>query len=233
MTEPRVIVALDVASSAGATTLAGQLDPALCRLKIGSELYTAAGPALIETLQGRGFSIFLDLKFHDIPNTVAAACRAAASLGVWMLDVHAQGGRRMLAAAREALAGFSAPPLLVAVTVLTSLDDTELAELGLPGPALDQVQRLADLAMAAGVDGLVCSPLEVETLRQRFGPAPCLVTPGIRPTGSASDDQRRTLTPAEAVARGASHLVVGRPITRAPDPARALAELTAGLANPC
>jgi len=233
VTEPRVIVALDVASSAGATTLARQLDPTLCRLKIGSELYTAAGPALIETLQGRGFSIFLDLKFHDIPNTVAAACRAAASLGVWMLDVHAQGGRRMLAAAREALAGFSAPPLLVAVTVLTSLDDTELAELGLPGPALDQVQRLAELAMAAGVDGLVCSPLEVETLRQRFGPAPCLVTPGIRPAGSARDDQRRTLTPAEAVARGASHLVVGRPITRAPDPARALVELAADLANPC
>jgi len=227
--EPRVIVALDVASRDEALALCGQLNPTLCRLKVGSELYTAAGPELIDDLHERGFQVFLDLKLHDIPHTVAAACRVAAELGVWMLDVHAQGGRRMLEAARDALEGASFRPLLVAVTVLTSLAEADLRELGLAGSPVDHVQRLARLAMAAGADGLVCSPLEVELLRRQLGAGPCLVTPGIRPAGSAGDDQRRTLTPREALQRGASYLVVGRPVTRAADPGKALAELVAGL----
>lgn len=225
MSDSPIIVALDFPEASQALDLATRLDPGRCRLKVGSELYTAAGPTLIETLQNRGFQIFLDLKFHDIPNTVAGACRVAGDLGVWMVNVHAQGGRRMMMAARDALGAFSSPPLLLAVTVLTSLDVEDLKELGLEVSPAELVSRLASLAMTAGLDGVVCSPREVAMLRQQLGPDPCLVTPGIRPPGATGDDQRRTLAPRQALDLGASFLVVGRPVTGAADPARALAEL--------
>lgn len=228
---PRIIVALDVPDTSEALRLASQLDPSRCRLKIGSELYTAVGPSLVETLQSRGFEVFLDLKFHDIPNTVAAACRVAAGLGVWMVDVHAQGGRAMLEAAREAVDAADHQPLLIAISVLTSLDEPQLTELGISASPQQQVARLASLAQAVGFDGMVCSPVEVALLRRQWGHNACLVTPGIRPAGSAPDDQRRTLTPLEALTQGASYLVVGRPITRAPDPAAALEAMHADLSS--
>jgi len=223
--EPRLIVALDCADAESADTLVRRLDPALCRLKVGKELFTRAGPACVESWQARGFEVFLDLKFHDIPNTVAAACRAAADLGVWMVNVHALGGRRMLVAARRALGSEASAPLLVAVTVLTSLDDDDLRELGIEAPAADLALRLAGLSHEARCDGVVCSAREAESMRARFGEGFVLVTPGIRRPGSAPDDQRRTMTPAQAVAAGASYLVVGRPITESSDPAAALRAL--------
>lgn len=222
MTEPRIIVALDYAEAEPALTLARQLDPARCRLKVGKELFTAAGPQLVETLVQSGYAVFLDLKFHDIPNTVAAACRAAARLGVWMLNVHASGGRRMMEAARDALAGEAQPPLLVAVTVLTSMDAADLAETGIDMPPVGRVAHLAALTHACHLDGVVCSAQEAAALRAQCGAGFRLVTPGIRPAGSASDDQRRVMTPREALAAGATDLVIGRPITAAPDPLAAL-----------
>jgi orotidine-5'-phosphate decarboxylase len=218
----RVIVALDFADAVQATRLAERLDGKACRLKVGKELFTRGGPALVEQLLRRDFDVFLDLKFHDIPHTVAAACKAAASLGVWMVDVHAQGGGRMLAAAREALTAFQHPPLLIAVTVLTSLDDQDLAEVGHREGAADLVDRLARLARSQGLDGVVCSPREAARLRAACGTDFALVTPGIRPAGAGGDDQRRVMTPAEAVQAGADYLVVGRPITGAADPLTAL-----------
>jgi len=223
--DPRLIVALDYADAESADALVRQLDPALCRLKVGKELFTRAGPACVESWQGRGFEVFLDLKFHDIPNTVAAACRVAADLGVWMVNVHALGGRRMLVAAREALGGDASAPLLVAVTVLTSLDDDDLCEVGIEACAGDLALRLAGLAHDARCDGVVCSAREAESMRTRFGKRFVLVTPGIRAPDSPVDDQRRTMTPAQAVAAGASYLVVGRPITKSCDPASALRAL--------
>ncbi len=231
MTESRIIVALDYPDAAPALALAERLDPGLCKLKVGKELFVAAGPQLVQTLVDRGYQVFLDLKFHDIPNTVAQACKAAARLGVWMLNVHASGGPAMMRAAREALEATHPRPRLIAVTVLTSLSRPDLAAIGLDLPPEDQVLRLARLSHAVGLDGVVCSALEAERLRRELGPDFLLVTPGIRPVGSAGDDQQRVLTPIQALRAGADYLVVGRPITRAPDPVAALqtmhAEITA------
>jgi orotidine-5'-phosphate decarboxylase len=227
MSAPRIVVALDVAAPEQALALAAALDSRLCRLKVGKELFTAAGPRLVDQLTAKGFEIFLDLKFHDIPNTVAGACRAAAALGVWMVNVHALGGRAMLEAARGAMARSAGAPLLTAVTVLTSMGQRDLEEIGLLGSPGSAALRLADLAHACGLDGVVCSPHEAGTLRTRFGADFRLVTPGVRPTGFASGDQARVATPAEAIAAGADDLVIGRPITRAADPGAALAAIAA------
>ncbi len=215
----RLIVALDVPTAAAA--LADRLGNTCRWFKVGLELYTAAGPAAVVPLLDRGFSVFLDLKFHDIPNTVAGAVRSAAALGVHMLTLHASGGPAMLAAAREALAGLANPPRLIAVTVLTSMDQPQLAAIGLSRSPADQVDLLARMGLAAGIDGFVCSPQEVASLRAFAGPDAALVVPGIRPAGADTGDQKRIATPADALRNGASYLVVGRPITQAQDPAAA------------
>ena len=229
----RIIVALDYPGPDQALAMADRLDKELCRVKVGKELFTRAGPALVERLAGRGFDVFLDLKFHDIPNTAAAAGAAAADLGVWMLNVHAQGGRRMLAAAREAVERFTPRPRLVAVTVLTSLTDEDLRETGHQEGAADLVERLAALTAAAGLDGVVCSPRETAVLRRRHGAGFVLVTPGIRPSDSAPDDQQRVMTPAEAIRSGSDYLVIGRPVTAAADPVAALQAIQAEIAGSC
>jgi len=225
VTASRVIVALDVPTAAEAIALARQLDPAHCRVKVGKELFTAAGPALVENLMRAGFEIFLDLKFHDIPNTVSAACKAAASLGVWMTNVHASGGRAMLDAARAAIEDFTRRPLLIGVTVLTSMGERELREVGIEGTAHEAVLRLADLVRVSGLDGVVCSGQEAKLIRARVASSFLLVTPGIRPKTAAADDQMRVMTPAEAISMGANYLVVGRPITRASAPGSVLADI--------
>ncbi|OZA24390.1 MAG: orotidine 5'-phosphate decarboxylase [Hydrogenophilales bacterium 17-61-9] len=227
----KIIVALDYADAASALALVDRLDPALCRLKVGKELFTVAGPELVRALAARGFEVFLDLKFHDIPNTVAAACRAAAGLGVWMLNVHASGGRRMMAAAQDALAGLTQPPLLIAVTVLTSMSAEDLIEIGVDDAPADQVLRLARLSQQCKLDGVVCSAQEVSMLRAELGADFRLVTPGIRPAGAAMGDQRRVMTPIEALRAGASDLVIGRPITAAPDPLDALRQIQSEIQN--
>lgn len=229
---PSIIVALDFATADEAIAVARRLDPAGCRVKVGQELYTAGGPGLVGRLSELGYDVFVDLKFHDIPNTVAAACRAAAAAGAWMVDVHASGGQRMMSAAREALEAGRPRPLLVAVTVLTSLAPADLAEIGWSGTPREQVARLAALAAAAGLDGVVCSPHEAAQLRAAHGPGFVLVTPGVRPAGAARDDQQRIATPRAALAAGASHLVIGRPITRAADPGAALAAIRAEMELP-
>ncbi len=205
-----------------ALDLAKRLSPELCRLKVGKELFSSSGPALVEQLQRLGYEVFLDLKFHDIPNTVAGAVRAVANLGVWMLNVHASGGQKMMAAAREAIEPFSHRPLLIAVTVLTSMTDQDLLELGYVESAQERVLRLAGLARESGLDGVVCSAMEAGALRQIHGDDFCLVTPGIRMSGDPAADQRRVVTPAEALSMGSDYLVIGRPITGAPDPLAAL-----------
>lgn len=220
--DPRVIVALDYPRAAPALELVSRLDPGSCRVKVGKELYTAAGPALIGKLHAAGFEVFLDLKYHDIPSTVAAACTAAAELGVWMVNVHALGGRAMMVAAREALEKQAGRPLLIAVTVLTSLTGSDLRDIGLSGEPAQAAVRLARLAQSCGLDGVVCSPQEAGTLRAGCGDRFVLVTPGVRPAGAATQDQQRVATPREAIASGAHYLVIGRPVTRAPDPAVAL-----------
>lgn len=220
----RIVVALDYAAPREALELAARLDPSRCRVKVGKELFTRAGPALVEELHNRGFDVFLDLKFHDIPNTVAKACAAAADLGVWMVNVHALGGRRMMAAAREAIASCAHQPILIAVTVLTSMGEEDLREIGLALSSQEQVFKLAGLAREAGMDGVVCSAQEAHALRALW-PEACLVTPGIRPAWSQPGDQVRVMTPRQAVAAGASYLVIGRPITAAPDPLQALARI--------
>jgi orotidine-5'-phosphate decarboxylase len=227
----RIIVALDYADAASALALAGRLDPALCRLKVGKELFTVAGPDLVRTLVARGFDVFLDLKFHDIPNTVAAACRAAAGLGVWMMNVHASGGRRMMIAAQEALADLAQRPLLIAVTVLTSMSAEDLNEVGIADAPADQVLRLARLSKQCKLDGVVCSAQEASMLRADLGADFRLVTPGIRPAGSDAGDQRRVMTPAEALRAGSTDLVIGRPITAAPDPLAALKQIQSEIQN--
>jgi len=231
MSDPRIIVALDYPDAKGALELASRLDPALCRLKVGKELFTAAGPALLAKLHKPGFGVFLDLKYHDIPNTVAGACRAAAELGVWMINVHALGGRAMMAAAREALSGGMARPKIIAVTLLTSMGAGDMADVGLGGSPQDAVLRLARLAQECGLDGVVCSPQEAGALRRQSGKAFTLVTPGIRPAESAQDDQQRIATPRQAIADGADYLVIGRPITRAPDPLAALRRINDEIAK--
>ncbi len=231
---PRVIVALDFADPAHAMALTDRLDPRQCAVKVGKELFVAAGPEAVRRLVERGFNVFLDLKFHDIPNTVAHACAAATRLGVWMVDVHAAGGRAMLTAARDAVATAAAGqggarPLLVAVTVLTSLDAAALAETGIAADPGAQALRLATLAHDCGLDGVVCSAVEAPLLRTALGPDFTLVTPGIRPAGSTQDDQARIVTPGQALAGGASYLVIGRPITAAADPIAALAGINRSL----
>ena len=229
--EHKIIVALDYPDAASALALVDRLEPALCRLKVGKELFTVAGPEFVRGLVARGFDVFLDLKFHDIPNTVGAACRAAAGLGVWMLNVHASGGRRMMTAAREALADLPLRertgdkpqrPLLIAVTVLTSMSADDLAEVGIEASPADQVVRLARLAQQSGLDGVVCSAQEAAALRTALDPRFRLVTPGIRPADADPGDQRRVMTPLAALRAGATDLVIGRPITAAPDPRAAL-----------
>ncbi len=224
-TDPRVIVALDYPDAESALALVDRLEAAACRLKVGKELFTAAGPALVETLARRGFTIFLDLKYHDIPSTVANACSAAAALGVWMINVHALGGRVMMQAAREALAREKRRPKLTAVTVLTSMAAKDLAELGIGGSPAEVVTRLARLAQSCGLDGVVCSAQETRKLRDECGAGFCLVTPGIRPAQAGQDDQSRVMTPRAAMESGADYLVIGRPITRAPDPLAALQQI--------
>ena len=223
MSDPRVIVALDFPDAANALSLVRRLTPELCRLKVGKELFTAAGPAVVEQLARSGFAVFLDLKFHDIPNTVAQACKSAARLGVWMLDVHALGGREMMSAAREALGSARERPRVIAVTILTSLGADTLREIGIEGAPERAASRLAGLAQRSGVDGVVCSALETSALRRQCGPDFLLVTPGIRAASDDQlDDQRRTASVPAALDAGASYLVIGRPITRAADPLAAL-----------
>jgi orotidine-5'-phosphate decarboxylase len=234
MKDAKVIVALDFEEPVRALALADRLDPAACGLKIGKELFVVAGPELVRWLVARGYRVFLDLKFHDIPNTVAQACAAATRLGVWMLNVHASGGRAMLTAARAAVDKAAAEqarpaPLLLGVTVLTSLADADLRETGVAASATKQALALARLAASCKLDGVVCSAVEAPALRAALGGAFKLVTPGIRPADSARDDQARIITPEEAVANGADYLVIGRPITRAPDPLAALAAINASL----
>lgn len=225
MNDPKIIVALDYPQAAPALALAQRLDPSLCRLKVGKELFTAAGPQLVEALQKSGFEVFLDLKFHDIPNTTAQACKAAAAMGVWMVNVHALGGKRMMEAAREALANIANRPRLIAVTVLTSMAQEDLHSIGINASPSQMVLLLAGLANDCGLDGVVCSAQEAFVLRQQLGRDFCLVTPGIRPANSAADDQARIMTPRAALEAGSSYLVIGRPITQAPDPLVALQEI--------
>ena len=231
---PKVIVALDFANPMHALALADKLDPRACALKVGKEMFVVAGPEPVRWMIQRGFNVFLDLKFHDIPNTVAQACAAATHLGVWMLNVHAAGGRAMLKAARETVDKTAAersakPPLLIAVTVLTSLADADLCEQGLTDSAAMHAVKLARMTAECGLDGVVCSAVEALAMRAAFGPAFKLVTPGIRPAGSARDDQARIITPTAAIANGADYLVVGRPITQAADPVAALAAINASI----
>lgn len=228
---PHIIVALDHPSAGEALALIARLGNADYGVKIGKELFTREGPALVRELVAAGRPVFLDLKFHDIPNTVAAACEAAAELGVWMINVHASGGRAMLLAARAALARFERRPLLVAVTVLTSLDAAALGEVGIPDAPAQQVLRLARLAHECGLDGVVCSPQEIATVKAACGGAFLTVTPGIRPAEASLDDQQRVATPASAIRAGGDHLVIGRPITRAADPAQALAAIAREVAD--
>jgi orotidine-5'-phosphate decarboxylase len=229
----RLIVALDVPHAAAATALVDRLEGTCRWFKVGLELFVAAGPAVLEPLVARGVSVFLDLKFHDIPNTVAGAVRSAATLGARMLTLHAAGGPAMLAAARGALEGIADPPQLLAVTVLTSMDQAQLHAAGVGRAPADQVELLARTGLEAGIRGFVCSPQEVGRLRALTGPEGVLVVPGIRPAGAAAGDQKRIASPADALRQGASFLVVGRPITQAADPAAAadaiLSEMAAAL----
>lgn len=221
-TGPRIIVALDYPDAASAWGLIDQLDAGMCRLKIGKEMFTRLGPDFVRQVIARGFEVFLDLKYHDIPNTVAAACDAAADLGVWMMNLHASGGRRMMEAAAERLSGRAERPLLIGVTILTSLSQEEIGEVGYQGTPAENVSRLAALAEDSGLDGVVCSPREAALLRQQRREGFLLVTPGVRPASASLDDQTRVMTPADAIDAGASFLVVGRPITAAADPLAAL-----------
>jgi orotidine-5'-phosphate decarboxylase len=232
--DPRVIVALDFANPMHALALADRLEPNACALKVGKEMFVVAGPEPVRWMIQRGFNVFLDLKFHDIPNTVAQACAAATRLGVWMLNVHAAGGRAMMTAARRSVDSAAAErgarsPLLIAVTVLTSLGDDDLHEQGLTDSAVVQAVKLARITADCGLDGVVCSAVEAPSMRAALGPAFKLVTPGIRPHGSARDDQARIITPEAAIAGGADYLVVGRPITQAADPVAALAAINASI----
>ena len=230
--EKRIVVALDFNSSRLALELVDSLDPDLCRLKIGKELFTACGPDLVRIIQDRGFEIFLDLKFHDIPNTVAKAVNVAGQLGVWMLNVHASGGRFMMEAAREALTEFGEQrPKLIAVTVLTSLAAEDLIQIGINSSPEEHVSRLAILTRDSGLDGVVCSAAETHLLRAQLPTEFCLVTPGIRRAEDASGDQKRILGPAEAIRSGSDYLVVGRPITQADSPNDALKEFNSAIAG--
>jgi len=226
----KIIVALDFDTLDAAVALAKQLDPAQCRLKVGKELFTYCGPGVVDALHKLGFEVFLDLKFHDIPNTVAKAVKAAAELGVWMVNVHASGGLEMMKAARAAIESYGDKrPLLIAVTVLTSMSGEDLSEIGLQRSPEQQVQCLAGLAQKAGLDGVVCSSQEARELKASLGKDFLLVTPGIRPQDSAIGDQKRIMTPVAALEAGSDYLVIGRPITQAPAPLAALAAIAEGI----
>lgn len=228
-TKGPLIVALDFDTATEALDLVDLLDPDTCRVKVGKQLFTREGPAILKALGARGFDVFLDLKFHDIPNTVANACVAAAEQGAWMVNVHASGGSRMMVAARDALAKLFNPPKLIAVTVLTSMAPEDLFETGTPASPMERVLLLAELAQQAGMDGVVCSAQEAQQLRARLGPDFNLVTPGIRLPEDNVGDQRRVLSPSDALAAGANYLVVGRPITAASDPAGALERILSSI----
>lgn len=231
MNDPKIVVALDYADAASALKLVEQLDPSLCRLKVGKELFTAAGPQFVESLARSNFGVFLDLKFHDIPNTVAKACAAASNLGIWMLNVHASGGAEMMQAAKQAVDSSANKPLLIAVTVLTSMNQQTLNQIGIQTDLATHVLNLATLTQQSGLDGVVCSALEAQMLRTKLGNDFCLVTPGIRPANASKDDQSRIVTPADALTLGSSYLVIGRPITQAPDPLKALQQIAAECAS--
>ncbi|WP_439136316.1 orotidine-5'-phosphate decarboxylase [Pseudomaricurvus sp.] len=228
---PRILVAMDFDNQQACLDMANRLSPELCRLKVGKELFTAAGPQVVEALMSKGFDVFLDLKFHDIPNTTAKAVKAAAELGVWMVNVHASGGERMMAAARNELEKRSGDvPLLIAVTVLTSMEASDLAQIGITREPQEQVLHLARLAQQSGMDGVVCSAQEASMLSSQLGSDFCLVTPGIRPADAAADDQRRIVTPADAMTAGSHYLVIGRPITQAADPVAACQSIATSIA---
>jgi orotidine-5'-phosphate decarboxylase len=229
--DSQIIVALDYSDTTAALSLVDRLEPGRCKLKVGNELFCRAGPAMVSRLIAAGFDVFLDLKFHDIPNTVERASRAAVDLGVWMFNVHAGGGAAMLHAARKAVPTGNRVPLLIAVTVLTSLSADALPEVGINDSPADQVLRLARLSRDCGLDGVVCSAREAGDLRRRCGDSFVLVTPGIRPTGSVEGDQRRVVTPSDAVKAGSSYLVIGRPITAAAEPMEAIAAIEQELAG--
>ena len=223
--DSKIIVALDYADSKSALALVNQLNPQLCKLKVGKELFTAAGPQLVEQLIAKNFKVFLDLKFHDIPNTVAKACEAASNLGVWMLNVHASGGSAMMQAALEGVNKSAYKPYLIAVTVLTSMNQASLSEIGIESSVENQVLKLAKLTQQAGLHGVVCSAMEAKLLKKHLNSDFLLVTPGIRPANVNQDDQSRVVTPQDALNSGASYLVIGRPITQAPNPLQALEDI--------
>ncbi len=225
MSSSPIIVALDFPGEKEALDLVAQLEPGRCRLKVGKELFTRSGPELVRNLVKQNFDVFLDLKFHDIPNTVARACQAGADLGVWMINVHAMGGRKMLEAAREALPANDNNPKLIAVTVLTSMGADDLKEIGLNHSPAEQVKHLATLTHDCGLDGVVCSPQEIALLREDLDTSFELITPGIRPEWSVTGDQKRIMTPAQAMQAGSNYLVIGRPITQAEDPMQALEKI--------
>ncbi|WP_171542994.1 orotidine-5'-phosphate decarboxylase [Acinetobacter terrae] len=222
-----IIVALDAKSQYDALTIAEQLDPALCRVKVGKELFTHEGPSVVKALHDKGFEVFLDLKFHDIPNTTAQAVCAAADLGVWMVNVHASGGRKMMETCVERLKAGNYQTQLIAVTVLTSMGRDDLKDIGLDIEPFEQVKRLAKLTQDSGLDGVVCSAQEAKMLRETLGQDFALVTPGIRPAGSKADDQKRIVTPKQAMLDGATHLVIGRPITQSENPSQTLRDILA------
>lgn len=224
-----IIVALDAKSQYDALTIAEQLDPALCRVKVGKELFTHEGPNVVKALHDKGFEVFLDLKFHDIPNTTAQAVCAAADLGVWMVNVHASGGRKMMETCVERLKAGNYNTQLIAVTVLTSMGREDLKDIGLDVEPFEQVQRLAKLTQESGLDGVVCSAQEAKMLRETLGQGFALVTPGIRPAGAAADDQKRIVTPKQAMLDGSTHLVIGRPITKSENPRQMLKDILATL----
>lgn len=230
-TQSPLIIALDYPSLDAALCMADQLDPARCRLKVGKELFTRSGPAVLEALHGRGFEVFLDLKFHDIPNTVASAVQAAAEQGVWMVNVHAGGGRKMMEAAAERLQANALKTHLIAVTVLTSMEAAGLNEVGVGGTLEEHVKRLAMLAKDSGMSGVVCSAQEAEALESCCGADFLKVTPGIRPSFAAANDQQRIMTPSAAMQAGSTHLVVGRPVTQAENPMAALEAIETELAG--
>lgn len=231
MMSSKLIIALDFSSADIAMQFVDQLSPSDCKLKVGFELFVSAGPEMVRKLTNKGFDIFLDLKFHDIPNTVASVCKAAAKLDVWMMNVHASGGIEMMHKASEALGNFESPPKLIAVSVLTSMTDKQLQQTGVNALAKDQVAHLATLAKEAGLDGMVCSAREANLLRQLMGEDFLLVTPGIRPIGSDRGDQSRIMTPADAIRAGVDYIVVGRPITQASKPLEVIAMINAELSN--
>ena len=226
----KIIVALDYEKESDALALVDQIDPSLCRLKVGKEMFTTLGINFVKQLHQRNFDVFLDLKYHDIPNTVARAVRSAADLGVWMIDLHASGGLRMMEEAKRILEPYGKDaPLLIAVTVLTSMEDLDLLQIGINASTMEQVLRLAHLTQRAGLDGVVCSPQEVEILRNACGAEFKLVTPGIRPIGADFGDQRRVMTPTAAVRAGSDYLVIGRPITKADNPVEVLRSINASI----